>query len=92
MRLTPLIGAAISSMLRLSFHLPAIISTGLATIDAIKQTRKFEVCLMAVAETIQPELEGVLGSKKSAQKYRKTMLRLIAGVPESNRARPHRQT
>ncbi len=81
-RLKPLIGAAISSMLRLSFHLPAIVSTGLATIDAIKQTRQFETCLMAVAETIRPELEGVLGGKKSSQKYRQTMLRLISGVPE----------
>ncbi len=82
-RLTPLIGAAISSMLRLSFHLPAIVNTGLATIDAIKQTRQLETCLMAVAETIRPELEAVLENKKSAQKYRRTMLLLIAGVPES---------
>jgi hypothetical protein len=82
-RLTPLIGAALSSMLRLSFHLPAIISAGLATIDAIKQTRQLEICLMAVAETIRPELDGVLGAKKPTPKYRQTMLRLIAEVPEN---------
>ncbi len=82
-RLRPLMGAALASMLRLSFHLPAIISTGIATVDAIKETRKFEAGLMAVADTIRPELEEVVGRRKCSPKYRRTMLRLIAGVPES---------
>jgi hypothetical protein len=81
-RLTPLIGAALGSMFRLSFHLPAIINTGLATIDAIKQTRQLETSLMAVAETMRPALDAVSGAKKSPQKYRAAMLRLISGVPE----------
>jgi hypothetical protein len=81
-RLTPLIGAAVSTMLRLSFHLPAIISTGIAAVDAIRKTRKLEADLMAVADTMRPELEEALGKRKGAPSYRRVMLRLIASVPE----------
>ncbi len=83
-RLTPLMGAALSSMFRLSFHLPAIVNTGLATIDAIRETRQLEACLMSVAETIRPELEAALAGKSTAPKYRRAMLKVIAGVPETN--------
>ncbi len=81
-RLTPLIGAAVSSMLRLSFHLPAIISTGIAAVDAIRKTRKLEADLMTTANTMRPELDEALEKGKGAQSYRRTMLRLIASVPE----------
>ena len=82
-RMRPLVGSALKSMFRLSFHLPAIISTGLATVDAIKETRKLETGLMAVAEPLRQEFKALLGGGKSTQKYRRAMLRLVAGVPES---------
>ena len=82
-RLRPLVGAAITSMLRLSVHLPAIITTGIATVDALHETRQLERELLAVAETLRPEMESLLGRNKNTQKYRQTMLKLIAGVPES---------
>lgn len=82
-RLTPLIGAAITSMLRLSIHLPAVISTAIATVDALQQTRQLEQELMAVADDIRPELEDVIQNPKKKAKYQRTMLRLINAVPET---------
>jgi hypothetical protein len=82
-RLTPLIGTAIATMFRLSFHLHAVVGAGIATVDAIMDTQQLETSLMEVAETIRPELERLLVSRKNEKKYRQTMLRLICGVPES---------
>jgi len=81
-RLTPLIGAAIGTMLRLSFHLTAIVSTGIATVDAIRETRHLETSLMKVAKSMHSELDEALENRKSTLKYRHAMLRLIHGVPE----------
>jgi len=81
-RLGPLVKAALASMLRLSVHLPAVITTGVATVDALRETRQLETEMMAVAEKIRPELEAVLEKKKTTNEYRRTMLQLIAGVPE----------
>jgi len=82
-RLRPLVGAAITSMLRLSVHLPAIITTGIASLDALHETRQLERELMAVAETLRPEMEALQECKRSTKKYRDTMLKLIVGVPEA---------
>jgi hypothetical protein len=81
-RLTPLIATILTSMLRLSYHIPAVVRAGIATVDAITDTQKLETSLMEVAETMRPELERTLG-RKDEKKYRQTMLRLICGIPES---------
>ena len=81
-RLGPLVKAALPSMLRISVHLPAIITTGIATVDALHETRQLEKELMIVADKIRPELEQVLDKKVNTEEYRKVMLKLIAGVPE----------
>ena len=81
-RLGPLVKAALPSMLRISMHLPAIITTGIATVDALHETRQLEKELMIVADKIQPELKQVLDKKVYAESYREVMLKLIAGVPE----------
>jgi len=81
-RLAPLVKAALPSMLRISVHLPAIITTGIATVDALHETRQLEKELMIVADKIRPELEQALEKKGNEEAYREVMLKLIAGVPE----------
>jgi len=73
-RLGPLLRSTLTSVLRLGTHLPAAISAGIATIDALRKTRHLEACMMEVARRI--DLAPTDASDRPA------MLRLIAEVPE----------
>jgi hypothetical protein len=73
-RLGPLLRAALMSMLRLGTHLPAALSAGIATVDALRETRKLETRMLEVAHRLD------IGPKHASE--RPTMLRLIAGLPQ----------
>jgi len=73
-RLGPLLRAALMSMLRLGAHLPAALSAGIATVDALRETRTLESQMLDVAGRLN------IGPEHASE--RKTMLRIIAGLPE----------
>ena len=73
-RLTPLVRAALTSLLRLGAQLPAAVSAGITAVDALRETRKLETAMMDVARKLD------LTPENAADRH--TMLRVIAGVPE----------
>ncbi len=73
-RLKPLMTMALASMWRLGTQLPAAVSAGLTTVDALRETRKLEAKMMDVAEG--------LGLSPAEARKRDAMVQIIANVPE----------
>ncbi|MBI2432764.1 MAG: hypothetical protein HYV26_07840 [Candidatus Hydrogenedentes bacterium] len=75
-RLRPLMTTAIASALRMGHRFPSAIAAGLATIDAYREARKLEACMMRNA------LE--MDFSAADTKKRSRMIHLIVAVPDED--------
>jgi hypothetical protein len=75
-RLGPLVTTALRSLWRLGHRLPAAVQAGRSTVDAYRETRKLEACLIENAVR--------MGLRPKDSSDRTKMLQLIAGVPEKD--------